>query len=78
MLEVDQLKQQDSTKRERSGQGLESCARVRNDNHGTAGISQHIPHVRSGKGTHQAAILDAMKNRRTYAAMDKNIQCRTP
>jgi hypothetical protein len=47
------------------------------DNHGFYGISHHTARtfVLATSKT-KAAILDAMKNRRTYAAFDKNIQCR--
>ena len=48
-----------------------------NDNHGTAGISRNVSRTFVlAKEPTKAAILDAMKNRRTYAALDKNIQCR--
>ena len=48
-----------------------------NDNHGTSGISRNVSRTFVlAKEPTRAAILDAMKNRRTYAAMDKNIQCR--
>ena len=48
-----------------------------NDNHGLAGIT----HTNSrtfvlATSRTKAAILDAMKNRRTYASLDQNIQCR--
>jgi len=48
-----------------------------NDNHGLAGITRQSSRtfVLAKSGT-RAAILDAMKNRRTYASLDKNIQCR--
>jgi hypothetical protein len=48
-----------------------------NDNHGLAGISRQTSRtfVLARNGS-KAAILDAMKNRRTYASLDKNIQCR--
>lgn len=48
-----------------------------NDNHGTTGISRNVSRtfVLATEST-KAGILAAMKNRRTYAAMDKNIQCR--
>jgi len=47
-----------------------------NDNHGTEGIKNNTSRtfVLATSKT-KAAILDAMKNRRTYAALDKNIQC---
>jgi len=48
-----------------------------NDNHGTSGISRNVSRTFVlAKEPTKTAILDAMKNRRTYAAMDKNIQCR--
>jgi hypothetical protein len=48
-----------------------------NDNHGFWGISHHTSRtfVLATART-KAAILDAMKNRRTYASLDGNIQCR--
>ncbi len=48
-----------------------------NDNHGFSGISKHTSRtfVLATAKT-KAAILQAMKNRRTYASLDKNIQCR--
>ena len=48
-----------------------------NDNHGLTGIARHVSRtfVLAREKT-KAAILDAMKNRRTYAALDKNLQCR--
>ena len=47
-----------------------------NDNHGTAGISRNVSRTFVlAKEPTKAAILDAMKNRRTYAAFN-NIQCR--
>ncbi|HSU66507.1 MAG TPA: CehA/McbA family metallohydrolase [Tepidisphaeraceae bacterium] len=47
-----------------------------NDNHGLWGITHHTSRtfVLATAKT-KAAILDAMKHRRTYAALDKNIQC---
>ncbi|HZL56488.1 MAG TPA: CehA/McbA family metallohydrolase [Bryobacteraceae bacterium] len=48
-----------------------------NDNHGTDGISRNTSRtfvLATSKS--KAAILDAMKNRRTYASLDRNIQCR--
>ena len=47
-----------------------------NDNHGLTGIKRHTSRtfVLATAKT-KAAILDAMKHRRTYAALDKNIQC---
>ena len=48
-----------------------------NDNHGTAGISKNTSRTFVlAKEPTKAAILDAMKNRRVYAAMDKTLQCR--
>ena len=48
-----------------------------NDNHGTSAIKEHTSRtfVLATSKT-KADILDAMKNRRTYAALDQNIQCR--
>jgi hypothetical protein len=48
-----------------------------NDNHGFYGITHHSSRtfVLATNKT-KVAILEAMKNRRTYAALDKNIQCR--
>jgi hypothetical protein len=48
-----------------------------NDNHGFTGIPRHAARtfVLATSRTN-AAILDAMKHRRTYAALDQNIQCR--
>jgi hypothetical protein len=47
------------------------------DNHGLTGIGKDASRtfVLAASKT-KAAILDAMKNRRTYAAVDKNIQCK--
>ena len=47
-----------------------------NDNHGFTGISKHTSRtfVLATAKT-KAAILDAMKHRRTYASLDGNIQC---
>ena len=48
-----------------------------NDNHGLWGITHHTSRtfvLATEKS--KAAILDAMKHRRTYASLDKNIQCR--
>ncbi|MGZ4972514.1 MAG: hypothetical protein ACXWDN_07125 [Limisphaerales bacterium] len=47
------------------------------DNHGTEGIAGLVSRtfVLATNKT-KAAILDGMKNRRTYAALDRNIQCR--
>ena len=48
-----------------------------NDNHGIGPIAKNAARtaVLATEPT-KAAILDAMKNRRTYAAMDRNIECR--
>ena len=48
-----------------------------NDNHGFYGITRHTSRtfVLTTNKT-KAAILDALKNRRTYASLDQNIQCR--
>ncbi len=48
-----------------------------NDNHGLNGIKAQTSRtfVLATSKT-KAAILDAMKNRRTYASLDKNIECR--
>ncbi|MDB6027399.1 MAG: hypothetical protein JWM68_3622 [Verrucomicrobiales bacterium] len=48
-----------------------------NDNHGFWGISNHTS--RTGvlaTDRTKVAILEAMKNRRTYASLDRNLQCR--
>jgi hypothetical protein len=47
-----------------------------NDNHGLWGITRHTSRtfVLATDRT-KAAILDAMKHRRTYASLDKNLQC---
>jgi hypothetical protein len=48
-----------------------------NDNHGLTGIKRHTSRTFVlAKERSTAAILDAMKNRRTYASLDKNLQCR--
>jgi hypothetical protein len=48
-----------------------------NDNHGTGGIAKHTSRTFVlAKAKDSASILDAMKNRRTYASLDKNLQCR--
>ncbi len=48
-----------------------------NDNHGFWGISHHTSRTFFlAKAKTKAAILDAMKNRRAYASLDGNIQCR--
>jgi hypothetical protein len=48
-----------------------------NDNHGFYGISRHTSRtfVLATSRT-KSAILEAMKQRRTYASLDRNIQCR--
>ncbi|MEZ5367249.1 MAG: hypothetical protein R2748_34150 [Bryobacterales bacterium] len=48
-----------------------------NDNHGTRSIATNTARtfVLATEPT-KAAILDGMKNRRTYAAMDHNLECR--
>ncbi|MDX9882949.1 MAG: CehA/McbA family metallohydrolase [Prolixibacteraceae bacterium] len=48
-----------------------------NDNHWIGAIAKHTSRtfVLATEKT-KAAILDAMKNRRTYASLDNNIQCR--
>ena len=48
-----------------------------NDNHGFWGITHHTSRtfVLATART-KAAILDAMKHRRTYASLDGNLQCR--
>jgi hypothetical protein len=48
-----------------------------NDNHGLGGITSHESRtfVLATSRT-KAAILDAIKHRRTYASLDSNIQCR--
>ena len=48
-----------------------------NDNHGTAAIKEHTSRTFVlATGKTKADILEAMKNRRTYAALEQNIQCR--
>jgi hypothetical protein len=48
-----------------------------NDNHGLGGIARNTSRTFVlAKEKTKAGILDAMKNRRTYASLDKNIQCR--
>jgi len=48
-----------------------------NDNHGTMGIAtQKSRTFVLATSKTQLEILDAMKNRRTYASLDNNIQCR--
>lgn len=48
-----------------------------NDNHGLSGIAKNTSRtfVLATAKT-KGALLEAMKNRRTYASLDKNIQCR--
>jgi hypothetical protein len=47
------------------------------DNHGLTGITKDESRTFVlARSQSKAAILDAMKNRRTYAALDTNIQCR--
>jgi hypothetical protein len=47
-----------------------------NDNHGTAGISQQTSRTfLLATSRTKVALLDAMKHRRTYASLDRNIQC---
>ena len=48
-----------------------------NDNHGFSGITKHTSRtfiLATSLG--KVAMLDAMKHRRTYASLDKDIQCR--
>jgi len=48
-----------------------------NDNHGTEAISKHTSRTFVlAESKSKLDILNAMKNRRTYAALDQNIQCR--
>ena len=48
-----------------------------NDNHGLSGITKHTSRTFVlAKSKTKADILDAMKNRRTYASLDRNLQCR--
>lgn len=48
-----------------------------NDNHGFTGIAKHTSRTFVlAKAKTQAAILDAMKHRRTYASLEQNLQCR--
>jgi hypothetical protein len=47
-----------------------------NDNHGILGIKNQTSRTFVlAKSKTKAAILEAMKNRRTYASLDQNIQC---
>ena len=48
-----------------------------NDNHGTEAISKHTSRTFVlAESKSKLDILNAMKNRRTYAALDQDIQCR--
>ncbi|MCX6903194.1 MAG: CehA/McbA family metallohydrolase [Verrucomicrobia bacterium] len=48
-----------------------------NDNHGFWGITRHTSRTfLLATNRTKAGLLDAMKNRRTYASLDGNIQCR--
>jgi hypothetical protein len=48
-----------------------------NDNHGFSGITHQTSRTFVlATGRTKVALLDAMKHRRTYAALDQNIQCR--
>jgi hypothetical protein len=48
-----------------------------NDNHGTGGITQHTSRTFVlATSLTKAALLEALQHRRTYAALDGNIQCR--
>lgn len=48
-----------------------------NDNHGFTGIARGTSRTFVlATGKTKAAILDAMKKRRTYASLDRNIECR--
>jgi hypothetical protein len=48
-----------------------------NDNHGLGGITKHTSRTFVlAKAKDRASILEAMKNRRTYASLDGNLQCR--
>jgi len=52
---------------------------VRNDNHGFYGISHNTSRTFVlATNLTKVAILEAMKHRRTYAALDKNIHAGTP
>jgi hypothetical protein len=47
-----------------------------NDNHGLSGISRHKSRTFVlATSLTKAAILDAMKHRRTYASLDNNLRC---
>lgn len=48
-----------------------------NDNHGLAGIARQTSCTFAlAENKTKPAILDAMKSRRTYTSLDKNLQCR--
>src|SRR5579884_3725761 len=48
-----------------------------NDNHGLTGIGKNTSRTFVlAKSKTKVAILEAMKNRRTYASLDGNLQCR--
>jgi hypothetical protein len=48
-----------------------------NDNHGLSGIKNHTSRTFVlAEAKTKTAILNAMKNRRTYASLEKNLQCR--
>lgn len=48
-----------------------------NDNHGLGGITQHTSRTLVlATARTKAAILDALKHRRTYASLEGNLQCR--
>jgi hypothetical protein len=48
-----------------------------NDNHGTGGITQHTSRMFVlATSLTKGALLEALQHRRTYAALDGNIQCR--
>lgn len=48
-----------------------------NDNHGLSGISRNTSRTfLLAKSRSKDSMLDAMKHRRTYASLDKNLQCR--
>ena len=48
-----------------------------NDNHGLGGITKHTSRTFVlAKAKDTASILEAMKSRRTYASLDRNLQCR--
>lgn len=48
-----------------------------NDNHGTRAIARNVARTFVlAKAPTRPAVLEAMKNRRVYAALDRNLQCR--